>query len=72
MVTDRHMGRLLASGRVLLGLRQAELAKRVGISAAYLSAVERGKSRASLQLLERLTAIVGLPKAGVSDRQEPH
>ena len=47
--------------RLQEGLSQEELARKVGISRNYLSQIERGQAtNLSWQLMERLTAVLGL------------
>lgn len=48
--------RRLRVKRVLVGFSQAELAKRVGKSSAWLSLVERGYLRPSPEMFRRLQA----------------
>lgn len=48
--------RRLRLKRLLLGLNQAELARRVGKSPAWLSLVERGYLRPDTEVLARLNA----------------
>jgi predicted transcriptional regulator/DNA-binding XRE family transcriptional regulator len=54
-------GTRLRERRVALGLRQAELAERVGISASYLNLIEHNRRRISEALLERLARALDLP-----------
>jgi transcriptional regulator with XRE-family HTH domain len=54
-------GTRLRERRVALGLRQADLAERVGISASYLNLIEHNRRRISDALLERLAQALGLP-----------
>jgi predicted transcriptional regulator len=54
-------GTRLRERRVALGLRQAEMAERVGISASYLNLIEHNRRRISDALLERLAQALDLP-----------
>jgi predicted transcriptional regulator/DNA-binding XRE family transcriptional regulator len=54
-------GTRLRERRVALGLRQAELAERVGISASYLNLIEHNRRRIADALLERLALGLDLP-----------
>lgn len=53
-------GTRLRDRRISLGLRQAELAARAGISASYLNLIEHNRRRIAEDLLERLSAALGL------------
>jgi XRE family transcriptional regulator, fatty acid utilization regulator len=48
------MGRKLNETRQALGLTQAEVAERLGVSASYLSAVEAGKRNLTLAQLANI------------------
>lgn len=50
--------RRLRLKRILVGISQAELARRVGKSAAWLSLVERGYLRPGPDILARLKAVL--------------
>ncbi|MGN0984377.1 MAG: helix-turn-helix domain-containing protein [Gemmiger sp.] len=55
MELDYHeIGRRIARRRKALGLRQAEVGERAGISDKYLSCIERATSIPSLQVIVRL------------------
>lgn len=54
-------GSRLRARRVALGLRQAELAEAVGISASYLNLIEYNRRRVSDDLLARLAQALGQP-----------
>lgn len=60
-------GSRLRERRVALGLRQAELAERVGISASYLNLIEHNRRRIAAPLLERLAAALGQPVMGFQE-----
>lgn len=47
--------------RAAYGLQQAELAKRIGISASQLSLIEKGKRQPSLRVISNLGAAMGIP-----------
>lgn len=53
-------GSRLRARRVALGLRQADLAERVGISASYLNLIEHNRRRIADALLERLAQVLEL------------
>lgn len=54
ITTPRDIGAAIRERRKLLGLDQAELASRVGISRQWLIQVENGKAGAGIGLLLRL------------------
>lgn len=58
--TPADLGALIRGRRRALGLDQAELAARVGVSRLWVSQVERGKPGASIGLVLRALAAVGL------------
>jgi transcriptional regulator with XRE-family HTH domain len=47
----------LKIARIISGLKQAEVAAEVGISVNYLSLLENGHNRPSLDLLERFSEV---------------
>ncbi|ACQ81943.1 transcriptional regulator, XRE family [Beutenbergia cavernae DSM 12333] len=57
----RHaIGRLLRRRREQLGLRLVDVAVRAGVSAQYLSEVERGRKEPSSEVLAAVTTALGL------------
>lgn len=61
MATERNiLGVRVRERRRQVGLTQAELARRVGISASYLNLIEHNKRRVAGGLLRRLGAALGL------------
>ena len=52
--------------RAAFGLRQAQLAARMPITASQLSLIEAGKRQPSLRVVNSLAAAVGVPTAMVS------
>ncbi len=56
----RVIGSQLQAGRVKRDLTQADVAKKVGVTAAAISAIERGTSRPNLERIERIAEVVGL------------
>lgn len=51
--TPRDLGLVIADRRRQLGLDQAELARRAGVSRQWIIAIEKGKPRAELGLVLR-------------------
>jgi HTH-type transcriptional regulator / antitoxin HipB len=58
--TPRDIGGLIRARRRALGLDQRTLASRVGVSRLWLGEVERGKPGASLALVLRTLAALGV------------
>jgi transcriptional regulator with XRE-family HTH domain len=54
----QKLGRRIVRARGSLSQRQ--LAKSVGVSAAYISRIERGERVPTLQLLERIAGVLGV------------
>ncbi len=60
-------GTRLRERRQSLGLRQADLAARVGVSASYLNLIEHNRRRIADDLLERLAVALDLPAASLRE-----
>ena len=62
MANDQHarMGQRLRALRIERGLQQSEMARRLDISAAYLSLIEKGRRSVQLPLLFKALEIYGL------------
>lgn len=58
--TPADIGALLRDRRKALGLDQADLAGRIGVSRLWVNQVERGKPGASVGLVLRALAAVGV------------
>lgn len=56
--------------RQLLGLRQADLARSVGISASYLNLIEHNRRRIGADVLNRLADALGLDPAALAEGAE--
>ena len=61
-IGDCTLGRILAARRVLIGLRQNEVAERAGTSAEYISQIERGRRLPSSALLRRIVDALKMPR----------
>src|SRR5437879_1784194 len=48
---NAHIGRRLRELRIERGLQQADVARRLGVSAAYMNLIEKGKRTVQLPLL---------------------
>ena len=60
-------GARIREARKAQGMEQKELAERMGISAAFLSRIERGERGCSLDLLRRASAVLGCPLAELAE-----
>jgi HTH-type transcriptional regulator / antitoxin HipB len=58
--TPQDIGALIRSRRRALGLSQADLAGKLGISRLWITEIERGKPRASLVLVLQALSALGL------------
>ncbi|HEY1652020.1 MAG TPA: helix-turn-helix domain-containing protein [Acidimicrobiales bacterium] len=58
--TSRDLAAAVRGRRLTLGLSQAELARRAGVSRPWLSKVEGGKPTAEFSLIIRLLDVLGL------------
>jgi y4mF family transcriptional regulator len=58
--TPIDLGAVIRDRRRLLGLDQATLAKRIGVSRQWVVAIEKGRSRAELGLVLRALEAVGV------------
>lgn len=56
--------------RLLLGLTQTEVAKKAGISQAYLSNVERGNREVTVSTLCRISEAIGVSAAELLPEQK--
>ncbi len=66
--TPKDIGALVRDRRRRLGLDQAELAEKVSVSRLWINQVERGKPGASLGLILRALAAVGVSlTAGIGE-----
>ncbi|MEO8998144.1 MAG: helix-turn-helix domain-containing protein [Rhodanobacter sp.] len=59
--TPQDIGVLLREHRQKIGLDQAELARRIGVSRQWLVEVERGKPRAEIGLVLRALNVLSIP-----------
>ena len=60
---DRHVGALIRVRRKALGLSQAELGGRVGITFQQIQKYERGTNRVSASTLYEIAAVLSMPVA---------
>ncbi|EEW25560.1 helix-turn-helix domain-containing protein [Rhodobacter ferrooxidans] len=59
-------GSRLRERRLLLGLRQADMARVAGISASYLNLIEHNRRRIGADLMEKLAAALGVEAAALA------
>lgn len=52
---------MLRDARIRAGIGLRELSRRLGVSPSYLSRIERGKQRASWQMVQRVAEPLGCP-----------
>lgn len=62
-LTNRDYAKAFRIVRAAFGLRQAELAARMPVTASQLSLIEAGKRMPSLRVVEALGQAVGVPAA---------
>lgn len=63
MMSTALIGSRIREQRITLGLRQAELAARAGVSASYLNLIEHNRRRVAGAVLARLAQVLGLEVA---------
>lgn len=56
----KQLGTKIQKHRKKLGLTQEELADKVGISRAYMGYVEQGRNSPSLEILEKISRVLGI------------
>ena len=55
------LGRAIKLIRTASGMKQKDIAVKVGVTPNYLSLVENGKREPSISFLKRLAAVLGIP-----------
>jgi len=63
-------GTRIRERRVLAGIRQAELARRVGVSASYLNLIEHNRRRVGPELVVSLAEALGVEPAALAEGAE--
>lgn len=63
-------GSRIRDRRVMMGIRQADLAKRAGISASYLNLIEHNRRRIGGKLLLDIAGVLGVEAAHLSEGAE--
>ena len=73
MTRDALTGSRIRERRVMAGQKQADLAKRIGISASYLNLIEHNRRRIGGKLLLNIAAALGVePTAGQRAAPDRH
>ncbi|MEM1316472.1 MAG: helix-turn-helix transcriptional regulator, partial [Pseudomonadota bacterium] len=60
-MSDPMIGLRIRERRLSAGLRQGDLARRIGISPSYLNLIERNKRRVSPDIARRAAEALGAP-----------
>lgn len=55
-----NLGQRIAKRRIQTGIRQNTLADKIGISNNYLSSIERGKEKPSLEIIVKICNVLGV------------
>lgn len=63
-------GTRLRDRRLLIGLRQADLARAVGVSPAYVNLIEHNRRKVGPDLLARLATVLGVETASLAEGAE--
>jgi transcriptional regulator with XRE-family HTH domain len=63
---EKDYGKAFRIVRAAFGLKQSDLAARIGISSSQLSLIEAGKRQPSLRVVDALAKAVGIPSALVT------
>ncbi|MEO2038381.1 MAG: helix-turn-helix transcriptional regulator, partial [Martelella sp.] len=70
MARDTLTGSRIRERRIILGLKQAELARRAEISASYLNLIEHNRRRIGGKLLLDIAEILGVEPAVLTEGAE--
>ncbi|MBQ4824982.1 DUF2083 domain-containing protein [Leisingera sp. HS039] len=70
MARDTLTGSRIRERRLILGMRQAELAREAGISASYLNLIEHNRRRIGGKLLVDLAGVLGVEPSMLSEGAE--
>ena len=73
---EEHLNRtliiVLKDIRINLGLSQPELEAKLGVGSEYISKIERGKTKVSLELLRKFTTVFNMSISDILKRAETH
>ena len=70
MARDTLTGSRIRERRLMLGIRQAELARKAGISASYLNLIEHNRRRIGGKLLVDLAQVLGVEPSMLTEGAE--
>ncbi|GAB4383496.1 short-chain fatty acyl-CoA regulator family protein [Albidovulum sp.] len=70
MARSALTGTRVRERRLLIGMKQADLARRAGISPAYLNLIEHNRRRVGAELLAALAAALGVEQAALAEGAE--
>lgn len=70
MARDTLTGSRIRERRLILGVRQAELAREAGISASYLNLIEHNRRRIGGKLLVDIAGVLGVEPSMLSEGAE--
>ncbi len=70
MTRDALTGSRIRERRVMAGQKQADLAKRIGISASYLNLIEHNRRRIGGKLLLNIAAALGVEPTALTEGAE--
>lgn len=60
-INDKRVGKRIKKARITMNLTQAQLAKAVDVTPAFIGYIERGEKSLSLNTLLRITKTLNLP-----------
>lgn len=63
---------ILKDIRINLGLSQPELESKLGVGSEYVSKIERGKVKVSLELLRKFTTVFNMSVSDILKRAETY
>ena len=63
-LVDNHVGALIRARRKALGISQAELGRRVGLTFQQIQKYERGTNRVSASTLYEIAVVLSMPVSG--------
>ena len=70
MARSALTGTRVRERRLLIGMKQADLARAVAISPAYLNLIEHNRRRVGPELLEKLAAVLGVAEPALAEGAE--
>lgn len=61
------LGQVLKGARLAKGLKLNDLAEKVGVTAGYISQIEKGERNGTLDLAAKLAQVLGIPLDALVD-----